>query len=126
MSRRLPGPRSPAKAFTPRVTDKVATLSFIYAMAGLMLGLACALLGVVLFHGVAGSSGWVVELLGLKSTLSDAAPGVVLFVVGLVVVFVTRYDPPSRLPAREAPVTDAPRRVGVDGPVLGSMSPAAK
>jgi hypothetical protein len=96
------GPRIPARAFTPHVTEKVATLSFIYAMAGLVLGLACALLGVVLFfHGVAGSSGWVVELLHLQITLSDAAPGVVLFVVGLAVVFVTRYDvrigyPPGR------------------------------
>ena len=82
-----------AETFTAEVAKWVVWLHAIYSIAGLVLGLAFALLGVVLLlHGVAGTAGWVVQVLGLKSSLSDAAPGVVLAVIGVVVVFVTRFD----------------------------------
>jgi hypothetical protein len=85
--------QAPAIAFTPRVTSLVMLYGFLYSVAGLLLGLVCALLGVLLFfHGVTGSTGWVVQLPGLKSSLSDAAPGVILFVVGLAVVYLTRFE----------------------------------
>ncbi|MDQ6885167.1 MAG: hypothetical protein M3077_13190 [Candidatus Dormibacteraeota bacterium] len=41
---------------------------------------------------MAGSSSWVGQVIGLQGKLSDAAPGTVLFVVGLLVVWVTRFD----------------------------------
>ena len=72
---------------------RLAVLQLIYSLAGLLLGLACVIGGIGLFfHGVAGSSSWVGEVIGVKSKLSDAAPGTVLFVVGLAVVWVTRFS----------------------------------
>jgi len=71
---------------------RLAMLQLIYSLAGLVLGLACIVGGILLFfHGVAGSSSWVGEVIGVKSRLSDAAPGTVLFVVGLAVVWLTRF-----------------------------------
>jgi hypothetical protein len=65
---------------------------FIYSMTGLVLGLLCMIGGVVMFlNGVAGSTNWTAKILGSESTITDAAPGAVLFVVGLFVVLVTRY-----------------------------------
>lgn len=65
---------------------------FIYSMTGLFLGLVSMLGGIVLFlNGVAGSTSWTAKILGNESTLTDAAPGAVLFVVGLFVIIVTRY-----------------------------------
>jgi len=65
---------------------------FIYSMTGLFVGLVCMLGGVALFlNGVAGSTNWTAKVLGNESTISDAAPGAVLFVVGLFVVIATRY-----------------------------------
>jgi hypothetical protein len=62
-----------------------------YAMLGLILGLATILGGVILgLHGVAGSTSWTAKILGLESHINDAAPGVVLFVVGVFFVFITR------------------------------------
>ena len=56
------------------------------------MGLACVLGGIVLFfHGVTGSTGWIAELVGAKSTLTDAPPGVVLFVVGFLVIVATGF-----------------------------------
>lgn len=79
----------------PRERDfwgRLAVLQLIYALAGLVFGLACIVGGIVLFfHGVAGSSSWVGEFIGAQSKLSDAAPGTVLFVVGLAVVWLTRF-----------------------------------
>jgi len=78
---------------------RLATLQLIYSLAGLVFGLACILGGIALFfHGVAGASSWVGEFLGVQSKLSDAAPGTVLFVVGLVVVWLTRFAVRVRQP----------------------------
>jgi hypothetical protein len=64
----------------------------IYSILGLVVGVVCVLGGIVLFiHGITGSSSWVVKFLGLESNISDAAPGVILFIVGLFIVFITRY-----------------------------------
>ena len=78
---------------------RLATLQLIYSLAGLLLGLACIIGGILLFfHGVTGSSSWVGEVIGVKSRLSDAAPGTVLFVVGLAVVWLTRFAVRVRQP----------------------------
>ena len=50
------------------------------------------------FHGVAGSSSWVGQVIGVQSKHSDAAPGTVLFVVGLAVVWLTRFTVRVRQP----------------------------
>jgi hypothetical protein len=78
---------------------RLAVLQLIYSLAGLLLGLACVIGGILLFiHGVSGSSSWVGEVIGAKSKLSDAAPGTVLFVVGLAVVWLTRFAVRVRQP----------------------------
>src|SRR3989475_5302947 len=78
---------------------RLATLQLIYSLAGLVFGLACIVGGILLFfHGVAGSSSWVGEFIGVQSKLSDAAPRTVLFVVGLPVVWLTRFPVPVRRP----------------------------
>src|SRR5256885_15998485 len=78
---------------------RLATLQLIYSLAGLVFGLACVVAGTLLFfHGVSGSSSWVGEFIGVQSKLSDAAPGTVLFVVGLVVVWLTRFAVRVRQP----------------------------
>jgi len=79
--------------------SRLAMLQLIYSLAGLVLGLACIIGGTLLFfHGVIGSSSWVGEVIGVKSMLSDAAPGTVLFIVGLAVVFLTRFTVRVRQP----------------------------
>jgi len=79
---------------------------FVYSICGLVLGLACVIGGVALFlNGVAGSAHWTAKVLDADTSLSDAAPGAVLFVVGLFVVVATRFTakitdpPPGRPPA---------------------------
>jgi hypothetical protein len=76
----------------PELLKRSIRYRFIYSMTGLILGLVCILGGVVLFlNGVAGSASWTAKVMGGDSTLTDAAPGAILFVVGLLVVFLTRY-----------------------------------
>ena len=71
---------------------RLARLQLIYSLAGLVFGAACILGGIGLFlHGVVGSSSWVGSMIGVQSKISDAAPGTVLFIVGLAVVWVTRF-----------------------------------
>lgn len=78
---------------------RLAVLQLIYSLAGLLFGLACIVGGILLFfHGVTGSSSWVGQFVGVQSKLSDAAPGTVLFVVGLAVVWLTRFAVRVRQP----------------------------
>jgi len=65
---------------------------FWYSTVGLVIGTLCVLSGVILFlHGVGGTTNWTTSVLGAKSELSDAAPGVVFGVLGLFIIWVTRY-----------------------------------
>ena len=71
---------------------EVTRYEFTYSMWGLVAGVLLALVGVVLLiHGVAGSASWTTKVLGAESEISDAAPGVILFIVGLFVVYITRF-----------------------------------
>lgn len=76
----------------PETVEKLSCYQLIYSVLGLVLGLVCVIGGIVLFlHGVAGSTNWIAKILGAESQISDAAPGAVLFVVGLFIVWVTRF-----------------------------------
>jgi hypothetical protein len=74
-------------------SQKTASLyQLIYSMTGLLVGLACMIGGIVLFlHGITGSTSWIIKMLGAESNITDAAPGAVLFIVGLFVVWVTKF-----------------------------------
>ena len=77
----------------PSTFRRFAHLHLIYSLAGLVLGLACILGGIVLaLHGITGSTSWTASFIGTTSEISDAGPGVVLFVVGLFIVWVTRFS----------------------------------
>lgn len=73
---------------------KTASLyQFIYSIAGLILGTVCIIGGIILFfHGITGSISWTAKLFGMESNISDAAPGAVLFIVGLFIVLITSYQ----------------------------------
>jgi hypothetical protein len=75
-----------------KVWRRIVAFQFIYSMFGLLVGLLLALAGVVLFlRGVSGASSWTTSVLGLQSEVTDAAPGTILFLVGVVIVFLTRF-----------------------------------
>ena len=71
--------------------DRAIKLEYLYGMLGLVLGLASIIGGVILcLNGVTGSTSWTAKLLGLESQINDAVPGVVLFIVGLFMIWVTK------------------------------------
>ena len=83
----------PADPEDRRFFSRLARLQLAYSLAGLALGLICVVGGILLFfHGVTGSTSWVGHFIGIQGWLSDAAPGTVLFVVGLLIVWITRFD----------------------------------
>jgi len=65
----------------------------IYSISGLVLGLICILSGLVLFlNGISGATSWTASLFGFNSKISDAAPGSVIFIVGIFFVLITRHN----------------------------------
>lgn len=82
----------PSEMRNPRAYERFALYHLIYSICGLVLGLACVLGGIVLFiRGISGSTSWTASIIGAESTITDAAPGAVLFIVGLFVVLITRF-----------------------------------
>lgn len=80
----------------PKTTDEtqlgLAKMEFYNSQIGKFLGAICIIGGVVLFlNGISGSSSWTAKFLGAESKLTEAAPGIILFVIGLFVVFISRY-----------------------------------
>ena len=64
----------------------------VYSLTGLCVSVICIVGGVMLFaFGTIGSSTWVANVLGAESKITDAAPGAVLFVAGVLLAVVTRY-----------------------------------
>lgn len=87
----------PKKMEDPDTWKRISLFQLIYSLCGLILGTVCILGGIVLFlHGVTGSTSWTAKMLGAESQISDAAPGAILFLVGLFVVFVTRFTAKTR------------------------------
>ena len=63
-----------------------------YAVAGLITGCLVILVGCALFYlGVDGKVTWSAKAFGFSSELVDASPGAVLFIVGLFIIWGTRY-----------------------------------
>jgi hypothetical protein len=76
---------------------RAKTHYFNRLLAGLGSGLICAVGGIVLcLHGAIGKTSWTAKFLGASSEISDAPPGVVLFIAGLFVVYVTRFRVKSK------------------------------
>jgi hypothetical protein len=110
-------------------------LKFAYSIVGLVLGLACIIGGVILgLSGVVGHTSWAASLLGFSTNISDAAPGVILFVVGIFMVLITRfrvkgreYGPPSASPRDSTPKApqdpDPQTKRGEAAGVRGGSSP---
>ena len=77
----------------PELWKSAVKYQFIYSILGLVLGLCCIVGGIILFlNGITGSTDWTLKIWGSESIINDAGAGVVLFIVGLFVVFITRYS----------------------------------
>lgn len=67
-------------------------LKFAYSLVGLLLGLTCIIAGVILgLGGVTSHTAWTASALGLSTSMTDATPGVIVFVVGIFMVLITRF-----------------------------------
>ena len=74
-----------------RLVSAAITGEYRYAMLGISLGVLSILGGILLgLHGVGGHTSWTAKFLGLQSQINDAAPGVVLFIVGLFMLLITK------------------------------------
>ena len=62
------------------------------AKNGLIAGVVCILLGVILsIIGVTGFINWSFAFGGINSSLTNAAPGVLLMIIGLLIIVVTNH-----------------------------------
>lgn len=71
----------------------IVRFQFIYSSLGLLLGLTCMIFGSILFlRGVTGSTDFSSKILGAENKITEAAPGGLLFLTGLSIVYVTRFS----------------------------------
>ncbi len=80
----------PAEAVDKEFWQRVLLYQFLYSLAGLLSGLLCVLGGILLVvNGFVGQGKWTADFFGV--VISDAAPGVVLFVVGVSMVQLSKF-----------------------------------
>lgn len=86
-----PGSQAQESSQSAIILGQAVKWEYIYGVSGLVLGLSSIVGGSILgLNGVAGSTSWTASLLGLESQINDAAPGVVLFIVGIFLVWITK------------------------------------
>jgi len=72
--------------------QQLAKAQLLYSFFGLAFGVFVMVLGCILLYlGISGESNFIADTFGIKAELTDAAPGTVLIVVGLIVIVVTRF-----------------------------------
>lgn len=78
----------------PSTYQRFARYHLIYSLACLVPVFVCVVGGIVLlFHSATGSISWTAKFLGIgESKISDAPAGVILIIVGLLIVFATRFS----------------------------------
>ncbi len=65
----------------------------IYSILGLFIGLLLSIGGIILFfQGIGGSENLTIKFSGLESTISNAAPGAIIAILGVVIIWITRFD----------------------------------
>jgi hypothetical protein len=75
-----------------KVWERATAYQFWYSVLGLVVGIVCVVGGIILFvHGVAGKTSWTASVIGLNSQLTDAAPGSIFGILGLFIIWVTRF-----------------------------------
>lgn len=76
----------------PELIKYLARLQFIVTVLGLIFGVLCITGGIVLFVlGITGNMSITGKLGDKEIEIVDAAPGAVLFLVGLAVAYLTRF-----------------------------------
>ncbi len=60
---------------------------------GKVIGLVVIIIGAYLtIGGITGATNWTVKIFNIDSELTDATPGVILFVIGLIIIATSRYS----------------------------------
>lgn len=74
--------------FNRRIID----FQFIYSILGLMSGLVFVFCGLYLsMNGSNEGTTWVSNFLGFNTEMSNATPPIVLFVLGVAIIYITRF-----------------------------------
>lgn len=80
---------------------KASLFQFIYSLIGLIIGSACVIAGILFFlHGVGNSTSWTTNIIRVETNISDAVTGVILFIAGLFIVWITKFSINTKFPAR--------------------------
>ncbi len=77
----------------PEIAANIIQGEKTQSKSGSIIGFICILFGVVLLIlGITGSVDWNIKTIGIESSLTNAAPGVVLIIVGFLIIFVTKFN----------------------------------
>ena len=83
----------PYSAKTSHLWKRVALFQMIYSMTGLLAGLICIIIGMIPFiNGYLGTSSITAKIIGSEININDTAPGGILFAVGLLVIYITKFN----------------------------------
>ncbi len=100
-------------------------LKFAYSVCGLFLGFTAIIVGGVLaLYGALGKTSFVAKMIGFETNLTDAPPGVVLFVVGLFMVRFTKFSVVEQLRTTEEVRQDSLSPITITALPLVSVPPA--
>ena len=79
------------RSFSSEILSSTIENEYKYGKFGLLIGVVAMIGGIFPgIYGVVGSTSWSAKFAGFESSLVDASPGVILFVIGLFIMLFTR------------------------------------
>ncbi len=89
----LPEADIPSTIKSKAFWEKIALHQLIYSLTGLVIGFGCIVGGIVLLlNSIVGNVSMSAKLIGSSANVNDAAPGVILFIVGMMIIIATKYN----------------------------------
>lgn len=77
----------------PEIASNIVQSERQQAKYGLICGVSCIFLGILLLVlGIPGSIDWSFKSGIIESSLKNAAPGIVLFIVGFLIIAATKFN----------------------------------
>ena len=89
----LPASDIPKSIKSTKLWDKVVKFQFIYSILGMITGIIFMVIGILLFiNGLDdGNSELSIKILNSSFDIKKATPSGILFLVGLIIVFITKF-----------------------------------
>lgn len=83
----------PKEVKDTKLWKQATVFQFVYSIVGLLLGIGCIITGIILLiKGILLKQDFNIKVFNFESNLTNTSVGVILFLIGILVIFITKFS----------------------------------